>query len=71
MKKIKEAMPPRKKISKPTGKKATSIKFAEIDEKYDRAQELKAKKKMKTAGIATALNKAKEGYSNKPRLKRG
>lgn len=51
--------------------KVKGTKFAEADEKFDRKKTKKDAKSMKTAGIATALNKAEkeEGYSKKPKLK--
>jgi hypothetical protein len=53
------------------GKKVSGKKFVEDDEKYDKKLAKKDKKKMKTAGIATALKKSEkeEGYSSKPGVK--
>lgn len=41
------------------------------DEKYDKKEEVKEERGMKTAGIATKLKQSEneEGYSNKPKVK--
>lgn len=63
----KEMMAPSKKMQKPA-KKVKQRKYAEADEKYEKKQKMFNHKK-NPAGIAEALNKAKIGYSKKPRVK--
>lgn len=68
MKKKKEKMAPSKKMVKPS-KRVSQRKYTQADEKYDKREDFIDNKKKKPAGIATAMNKAKEGYSKKPRVK--
>jgi len=69
MKKLKEKMPPSKAKTKP-GKKVEGIKYAQALESYEEKEEyLASRSKGKPDGIAQALQKAKEGYSKKPRVK--
>jgi len=64
----KESMPPSKKMQKPA-KRVAQRKYTAADEAYDKAEDFKENKKKKPADISQALNKAKEGYSKKPRVK--
>lgn len=65
----KEKMAPSKKMQKPA-KRVKQRKYVEADEEYDVKQDRKSRnKRRKPADIGAALNKAKEGYSKKPRVK--
>ena len=56
---------------KMSGKGVKGQKFVAADEAYDKKTAKKEMKSMKTAGVATAMKKAKkdEGYSKKPKVK--
>lgn len=68
--KYKEApIGPKKKMVKPA-KKVAQRKFNAAEEKFDEMENKKDNKSMKKPmDIADALNKAKQGYSKKPRVK--
>lgn len=59
---------PKKKMQKPA-KRVAQRKYTADDEKYDAMQHNKMLAKKKPFDIADALNKAKQGYSKKPRVK--
>lgn len=44
-------------------------RYVEADEKFDRKNEKKTAKKMKTAGVATALRKASKDKTKLPKVK--
>ena len=56
---------------KPKGKQVKGCNYIAADEEYDKAQKKKAKRGMKTAGIAKELklSEKEEGYSKMPRVK--
>jgi len=60
-----------KKNMKPKGKTVKGCDYAASDEKYDRKQDQKQLKNMKTPGMATELkmSQKEEGYSKQPRVK--
>ena len=63
--KLKEKMPPSKKMQKP-GKMVKGINYPVKEEEYDKKQR---KKVTRTDSIAKELKMAKEGYSKEPRVK--
>jgi len=70
MKKLKEKMPPSKKVNMKGGKKVSGIKYAADKEKEEyMAASMDNHPRRKPADIAQALMKAKEGYSKKIRVK--
>lgn len=64
----KEAMPPSKKMQKPA-KRVAQRKYDEDKEEFDQKVKRKENGFKKPAGIQSALNKDKEGYDKKPRVK--
>jgi hypothetical protein len=70
MKKLKEKMPPSKKIVKKGGKQVAGIKYSQEKEEYDnKIGDEDNFPSRKPADISGALMRAKEGYSKKPRVK--
>lgn len=70
MKKLKEKMPPSKKINMKGGRKVAGRKYASAVEQEEYAAAYKDNHpRKKPADIAQALMRAKEGYSKKPRVK--
>ncbi len=70
MKKMKEAMPPSKKLVKKGGKKVAGRKYSQAKEEYDdKIGDEDNHPSSKPADISGALRRAKEGYSKKPRVK--
>lgn len=69
--KYKEApIGPKKKMVSPSKKKVAQRKVNAAEEKYDEMENKKYNKSdKKPMDIADALNKAKQGYSKKPRVK--
>ena len=61
-------MAPSKKMQKPA-KRVAQRKYTAADEAYDMKQSKKMSSQKKPKDIADAMNKAKEGYSKKPRVK--
>jgi len=70
MKKMKEKMPPSKKISMKGGKQVAGRKYSQAKEEYDdKIGDQDNFPARKPADISGALRRAKEGYSKKPRVK--
>lgn len=69
-KKLNEKMPPSKKIHKPSGPKVSGMDFSSILEEYDRKMGNKSNYPARApADISQALERSREGYSDKPRVK--
>lgn len=65
-----EKMPPSKKISMKGGKKVAGRNYSMVKEKYDEKMgDIDNHPALRPADISTALRRAKEGYSSKPRVK--
>lgn len=60
-------MPPSKKMQKPASRKKQRD-YAEDMEDYEVKRSKKDNGRKKPADISAAMNKAKEGYSKKPRV---
>jgi hypothetical protein len=59
-----------KKIHRPSGPKASAMTFDAVLEDYNRKVYKKSRNMpAQPSGIADALDKAREGYSDKPRVK--
>ena len=70
MGKMKEAMPPSKKLVKRGGKQVAGRKYSQDKEEYDdKIGDEDNFPSRKPADISGALRRAKEGYSKKPRVK--
>lgn len=65
---FKESMPPSKPMGFP-GKMVEQRKYSQDDERYNDKQDSMDNFGMKPKSAAGALNKAKEGYSKRPRPK--
>lgn len=68
MKKLKGDLPAKKPMGKPA-KKVMQRKFNEVSEEYNGKKYKKENSKIKLTDIGEALNKAKNGYDRKPRVK--
>ena len=70
MKKLKEKMPPSKKLVKKGGKQVAGRKYSQVKEEYDdKIGDEDNHPTRKPADISGAIRRAKEGYSKKPRVK--
>lgn len=70
MKKLKERMPPSKKLVTKGGKRVAGRKYSQVKEEYDdKIGDEDNFPSRKPADISGALRRAKEGYSKKPRVK--
>ncbi len=59
------------KMKAPKGKMVKGKNYVDADEKFDKKEDKKDMKRMKTAGLAMAMKKSEKemGYSKKPRVK--
>lgn len=72
MSKMKEKMPPSKKVNMKGGKQVSGKNYSEVMEEFEAKKGRMSDdqwEKSKSADISGALRKSKEGYSKNPRVK--